>query len=309
MLRSFLLWASQNEQLRTRLPRHRFFRRAVRRFMPGEDVEDALAEARRLQEGGIATIFTLLGESVADTGEAEQVTRHYMDVLVEIQHRKLDSEVSVKLTQLGLDLDPDLALRNLETIVTQARELKAGIVWIDMEASPYVERTLEVFRRLRKNHKNAGLCLQSYLYRTESDLKSLLPITSTIRLVKGAYAEPKTVAFPKKSEVDRNYLKLALLLLDNAVREDGGRPAFATHDDLLIRQVQQAAQEKGIDRSSYEFEMLYGIRRQLQTELVKSGYRMRVLISYGSEWFPWYLRRLAERPANLWFVIKNLLVS
>lgn len=277
--------------------------------MPGENVEDALTEAKRLQQGKIAAIFTLLGENVADTAEAEKVARHYTDVLTEIQRRQLDSEVSVKLTQLGLDLDPDVALRKLESIVTRARELKAGIVWIDMEASPYVDRTLDVFRRVRKNHQNAGLCLQSYLYRTENDLKSLLPITSTIRLVKGAYAEPKNIAFPQKSEVDRNYMKLALLLLENAIREDGGRPAFATHDDRLIHQIQQAAQEKGIDRSSYEFEMLYGIRRQLQSQLVNSGYRMRVLISYGTEWFPWYMRRLAERPANLWFVIKNLFAS
>lgn len=307
MIRRCLLWASRNEQLRARLSRYRFFRRAVSRFMPGEDAEAALAEAKRLQGGGIATVFTLLGENITEAGEAEKVAGHYQDVLTQISGRELDTELSVKLTQLGLDVSPDIALRNLEEIVRRAQHLNCGVVWIDMEASHYVDPTLALFRRLREHHPNVGLCLQAYLYRTEADLKTLLPFTSTIRLVKGAYAEPQSVAYPKKSDVDRNYFKLAVMLLENEARKDGGRPGLATHDSRLIRRIQEAAREKRIDRSTFEFQMLYGIRRDYQRQLVSERHPLRVLVSYGTEWFPWYMRRLAERPANLWFVAANLL--
>lgn len=306
MLRKLLLWLSENQTLRRQLPRYRFFRNAVSRFMPGEELEDALREAARLQARGIKTVLTLLGENVTDAAEAARVTRHYTDALTEICRRNLNSELSVKLTQLGLDSRRETAFDNLQSIVRHAKSLDGGVVWIDMEASRYLEATLNLFRRTREVHDNVGLCLQAYLYRTGKDLDGLLPQTCSVRLVKGAYAEPREIAFPKKAEVDTNFFTLALRLLENDCRDGHNRPALATHDWDLIRRIQKAAESRGIDRSAYEFQMLYGIRLDLQEQLVKEGYRLRVLISYGREWYPWYVRRLAERPANLWFVVKNV---
>lgn len=305
MLRQSLLWASRNPWLSRRLPRYAFMRRAVRRFMPGETQEEALDAAEGLRDRGMTALLTLLGENVETEEEAEEVARHYHGVLARVAERGLDAQLSVKLTQLGLDVGTGVALAHVRDLVERARE-GDGTIWIDMESSEYTDDTLDLYRRIREAHGNVGVCLQAYLYRTERDLDALLPLRPAIRLVKGAYAEPKEIAYPRKADVDAAYLRLAGRLLEEAGSEGRARPAFGTHDPRMIAGVQAAADARGLDRSSYEFEMLYGIGREEQARLAAGGYRMRILISYGSSWFPWYMRRLAERPANLWFVAKSL---
>lgn len=274
--------------------------------MPGEDVSSALDAARSLQQSRIATILTQLGENVKNAAEAEAVTRHYLDVLERVQGQKLEAAISVKLTQLGLDLDADSCLSNVRRLAKRAGEL-GNFLWIDMEASAYTTATLEIYRSVRAQHPNVGVCLQAYLYRTEKDLEDLLPLVPAIRLVKGAYNEPPDLAYPRKKDVDENYFRLARKLLDPEVRQKGTRAGFATHDLRLIQKIEQAAQELGLPKESMEFQLLYGIQRAEQVRLAQAGYHVRVLISYGSQWFPWYMRRLAERPANLTFVIRNML--
>lgn len=308
MFRRTLLWASENPFLSNKLVRIGFVRRATKRFMPGEELADALKEAATLQtENRIGTVLTLLGESVSTPEEATDVLGQYFEVLDTLGGGRLDSEVSIKPTQLGLELSSELAQGNLEQLVVRAAQF-GRFVWIDMEASQYVDATLDLFRALRRNHDNVGLCLQAYLYRTEGDLKGLLELNPAIRLVKGAYAEPKDVAFPKKRDVDDQFLKLSKTLLD-AVYAEQARAAFATHDPHMIRRIQEAAAHKKLARGDLEFQMLYGIGERDQVDLAQEGYTVKVLISYGEEWFPWYMRRLAERPANLWFVVRKMLSS
>lgn len=305
-MRSALLWVSENRQLRESLPQYRFFQRAVSRFMPGEEVEDALGAAEKLRQGGISTILTYLGENVKDEGEAIKVAHRYSRLLDDIHARGLDCHVSPKLTQLGLDLDRELCFANLIGIAKHAARLN-NRVWIDMESTQHTDVTLEIFKRARSEHGNVGLCIQSYLYRTGDDLKSLLSLSPAIRLVKGAYAEPPEKAFQHKKDVDDNFMQLSRQLL-NTAGQDTAVPAFATHDHKLIQFIKREAAAMGLTKETYEFQLLYGIRREEQIALANDGYRMRVLISYGSYWFPWYMRRLAERPANLMFVLRNLLV-
>jgi proline dehydrogenase len=304
-MRRLLLAGSQNEWLAQRAPRYRFVRKAVQRFMPGENVSQALSAARALQEQRMATILTQLGENVRDSGEAEAVTRHYLEVLQRVRDEKLDAAISVKLTQLGLDLDASRCLANVERLVERAKEL-GNFVWIDMEGSAYTDATLQSYRQVRQQHSNVGVCVQSYLYRTEKDLAELLPLAPAIRLVKGAYHEPAERAYPRKKDVDENFFHLAQRLLDPGVRAAGTRAGFATHDPRLIQRIEEAVQALGISKDSIEFQMLYGIQRPQQLRLAQAGYRMRVLISYGAQWFPWYMRRLAERPANLTFLLRNM---
>jgi proline dehydrogenase len=306
VMRNILLWASQSQQLREALPRYRFFRNAVSRFMPGEEIEDALRAAGKLQKNRIATIITYLGENVKSDAEAIEVARHYCEVLDSIDAHGLDCHVSPKLTQLGLDLSKDLSYSNLISIIEHAQKL-GNYVWIDMESTQYTDVTLELYRSARKEHHNVGLCIQSYLYRTADDLKSLLDLSPGIRLVKGAYAEPPDVAFREKKDVDDNFLLLSRQLL-SGTRQNGVLPAFATHDPKLILCVKREAETMGLSKEEYEFQLLYGIQREQQMVLANEGYRIRVLISYGSYWFPWYIRRLAERPANLLFVLRNFFV-
>ncbi len=304
MLRNFLLWGAQNAFLKERLARLRFVQRAVRRFMPGETPEAAIDEAVRLSESRITSVLALLGENVTEVDEATDVARHYQTVLKLIATRGLEAEISVKLTQLGIDIGLDVAEANLESILATAEE-RGQFVWIDVESSGYVDRTLDLYRAARSRHTNTGLCLQSYLHRTGGDLAALLPINPSIRLVKGAYAEPAEVAFPRKKDVDRNYFELARTLLDE-VSQGGARAAFATHDERLIRRIEEEAAQRGIARGDLEFQMMYGVGTSTQKRLAAKGYRVEVLISYGTAWFPWYMRRLAERPANLWFVMRKL---
>jgi proline dehydrogenase len=305
MMRQLFLWASENEWARRRLPSVPFVRRAVRRFMPGEDVAAALAAARELNRSGLGAVLTLLGENVRAEADTAGVVGHYLDVMGAIHREGLDAEISLKLTHMGLDLDPALASANLIRIASRAAELKQDVA-VDMEGSAYTQRTLDLFRTVRGAHGNIGLCLQSYLRRTPQDLETLLPMKPMVRLVKGAYAEPAEIAYPSKLEVDRAFVSLAQRLMRAAVPGEGPRVILGTHDTRLIAELNAWAARESIPPSACEFHLLYGIGREEQQRLVAAGYRVRVLISYGSAWFPWYMRRLAERPANVWFVARSL---
>jgi proline dehydrogenase len=307
VMRNLFLACSRSVWLRERATRYRFVRRAVTRFMPGETAEDALATAEQLKQESIGAVFTRLGENVADPAEAAQVMDHYLGLLDRIRELNLGAEVSVKLTQLGLDIDPERCYANLDKIIERAGT--GSVVWIDMEASNYVDLTLSLFLRARLAHANVGICLQAYLYRTADDLAKLIPLGSAVRLVKGAYKEPHNIAFARKKQVDENYFNLAKQLISDEARAAGVRAAFATHDLKLIQRIIDYAQSKNVSKRDLEFQMLYGIQRQEQTRLAREGWKSIVLVAYGSYWFPWYMRRLAERPANVWFVLRNLLAA
>jgi len=307
LMRSMLLAASQNLWLRDHAADFPFVRRSVSRFMPGETLDAALSAAQSLLSKNIASVFTHLGENVADRNEAAQVTGHYLQVLDRIHAAKLPTEVSVKLTQLGLDLSPELCFENLQQILQH--ENPGQTVWVDMEASNYVDATLHIYKRVLQIHPNVGICLQSYLYRTSKDLADLLSLHPSIRLVKGAYKEPPSIAFPKKSDVDQNYFALAQQLLLSQQSGTCARAAFGTHDLALIRRLSEFMAGQGIDHRQLEIQMLYGIQRAEQERLAQSGCRSVVLVAYGTYWYPWFVRRLAERPANMWFVLRNVFAS
>ena len=264
-----------------------------------------MAAAAAQQSRGVGTIFTRLGENVTLASEAEEVTRHYLDVLDKIQTAGLRAQISVKPTQLGLDLDNALCFENLQRLVDRA-ETRDNFVWIDMESSPYVDPTLDLFRRTRARSAQIGIALQAYLYRTAQDVESLVPLGSAIRLVKGAYLEPPSVAYPKKADVDENFYTLSCRLLAEDAQRAGGLLHIATHDARLADRLAAYIDAHRVPASAYEYAMLYGIQRPLQQRLVAAGRPLRVLIAYGEYWFPWYMRRLAERPANVWFVVKNI---
>jgi len=303
--RNVLLAMSTNAWLRERATKTAFVRRSVSKFMPGERLEDAMEASAEQQRQGIGTIFTKLGENLTRIEEAEEVTQHYLDVLDKVKGAGLRAQVSVKPTQLGLDLDKELCFSNLQRLVDRAAE-RDNIIWIDMESSPYVEPTLDLFRRTRARSPRIGIALQAYLFRTAQDIEALIPLGAAIRIVKGAYLEPASVAFPKKADVDKNFYKLCCRLLAEDARRAGGVLHIATHDPVLVDRLAAYIDEQKVPPSAYEYAMLYGIQRSLQQRLVRAGRPLRVLIAYGEYWFPWYMRRLAERPANVWFVIKNI---
>jgi proline dehydrogenase len=305
LMRKVLLAGSTNSWLRDRATKTAFVRRSVARFMPGEQIEDALRAARELQPQRITTILTKLGENLTKVEEFEEVTLHYLEVLDRIAASGLDAHISIKPTQLGLDLDPALCERNLDRLVERA-EAHNNFVWIDMEGSPYVDPTIALFKRTRARTTRIGIALQAYLYRTAQDVESLVPLGAAIRLVKGAYLEPPAVAYPKKSDVDENFYTLCTRLLAEDARRAGGLLHIATHDTALADRLSAHIAQRNIPESAYEFAMLYGIQRGQQLRLAREGKRLRVLISYGEYWFPWYMRRLAERPANVWFVVRTL---
>lgn len=308
MLRWVLLQMSQSDLLRKRVPRYSFVQTAARRFLPGEDLDAALEASGRADAAGAGTILTYLGEEVRDEREAAATTDAYITTLERVAELGLDGEVSVKLTQLGLPVSSTVCHDNLQTIVENAAQ-RGNFVWIDMEGSAYTDVTLEHFRRVRERFSNVGVCLQAYLYRTANDLNQLLPLEPAIRLVKGAYNEPRAIAFPRKPDVDDNFFRLGTQLLEQLTDSGRVRPAFATHDHRLIERLNQYAAELGCEPGSYEFQLLYGIDPQLEQDLLDDGRRLRILISYGAEWFPWYMRRLAERPANVLFVVRNLVTA
>lgn len=301
--RNLLLWASENQWLRNNAPRISFVKKAVKRFMPGEHLEDAIEAAKALQEKGLATVFTHLGENISDLSEAERATQHYNEALGQISKSNIDTEISLKLTQIGLDLSFEKTYENFSAIIREAIEYK-NFTWIDIESSAYTDVTIDFYEKARREFENVGLCLQAYLYRTVEDIKRLAKLNPAIRLVKGAYKEPATIAFPQKKDVDQNFFKLSLQMLE--AQKEGMRSVFATHDVSLISQIQRAAKEMGTPNNELEFALLYGIRMDEQQRLVESGHKVRSLISYGEFWYPWYVRRLAERPANVLFVLNNI---
>jgi proline dehydrogenase len=303
-MRRILLWMAGNRWLKEHLPRLWFARRAVRRFMPGETMEEALDAAEVFRPDGIGILLTHLGEHLTDLEQAQKVTDHYHDVLDKIRARGFDGEISVKPTQLGVDLDPDVALGHLESLAGHAGDGE-GMLWIDMEGSPYTDVTLDLYRRLKATHPNAGVCLQAYLRRTAADLNALLPLRPGIRLVKGAYDEPESIAFRRREEVDASFQSLAVLMLP-AVGRGELRLGLGTHDLRLVERIAEFAKSAGVPLDAFEVQMLYGIRSGEQRRLAREGYKVRDLISYGDAWYAWYMRRLAERPANIAFALRQM---
>lgn len=272
------------------------------RFIAGESVEDAVAAVKGVAAQGLLLTLDYLGESVATTEEADAATRDYLRILDTIVQSGIERNISLKLTQLGLDVDRATCVDNLRRILDPATE-HGFFVRIDMENSPYTDVTLQVFETLwGQGHRNIGVVLQSYLMRTEADVRRIIALGGRIRLVKGAYKEPKEVAYQKKSEVDDAYLRLMQLLLDESTY-----PAIATHDPVMLDATRDYAARKGYARNHFEFQMLYGIRRDLQTSLAAEGYPMRIYVPFGEQWFPYFMRRLGERPANISFVLKSMM--
>lgn len=300
MLRSFLLYLSGCEAPKRFLTTHSLGRRLARRFIAGEDIEDAIQAVRQLNAEGMDVTLDHLGESVQEAPAAEEACRTYLIILDRLASERLRSHISIKLTQLGLDFDEGLTQRLLARICERAAQYH-NFVRIDMESSAYVDRTLRVFQNAKAPRDVLGIVIQSYLYRSEKDVKELLECVARIRLVKGAYKESPDIAFPHKSDVDRNFKKLMEMMLASGIYH-----AIATHDDRLISAAQAFASAHGIGPDRYEFQLLYGIRRQLQRELVNRGYRVRVYVPYGTQWYPYFTRRLAERPANLLFLLRNI---
>ena len=301
LIKSILLYLSNSPGFKNFLTRFKSFNNVTHRFVAGEALTDAVAAIRQLNRKQISASFDHLGESISSEAETRAEVHEYTEVLEAISDNALDSNVSVKLTQLGLDISPELCYENTRTIV-EAAARHHNFVRIDMEDSTKTDVTLNIFRRLRGEFDNVGIVVQSYLYRTEKDIDELLALGARIRLCKGAYKEPASVAFQDKRDVDANYIKLMKKLLVSGIYH-----GIATHDEKMLEATRQFAAEKGIAADQFEFQMLYGVRRDLQDKLVSEGYRMRVYVPYGQYWYPYFMRRLAERPANVWFVMKNMM--
>ncbi|MGD0697087.1 MAG: proline dehydrogenase family protein [Terriglobia bacterium] len=301
MLRSLLLYLSERENLKHLILKSSLGSRMARRFIAGEDLEGAVRAVRQLNAEGFDVTLDHLGESVHDAAEAEAACQVYLAILDRIRAEGLRSHISVKLTQLGLDIDEDLAVRLTRALADRAQE-PHNFVRIDMESSAHVDATLRIFQQVNAPREVLGMVIQSYLYRAEKDVEELLKSGTRIRLVKGAYKEPRELAFPHKSDVDLNFVKLTEKLLASGVYH-----AIATHDSHLVAATRAYAQAHRISPDRYEFQMLYGIRRQLQRDLRQQGYRVRVYVPYGGEWYAYFMRRLAERPANVLFLLRNLL--
>ncbi len=299
-MRALLLKLSNSPRLARWVTSQKTARRMSQKFVAGEELDQAVAAARVCNQAGLKVSLDLLGESVTNAEQARAARDSYLRIFDRIADEKLDANVSLKLTQLGLDLDVEMCGELLESIVTHATEY-GNFVRVDMEASAYTQRTIDVVKRVRARNASVGIVMQSYLRRTESDVRDFLAAGCRMRLCKGAYKEPPEVAFPAKSDVDANYVAIMKLLLPSGIYH-----GIATHDPKMIAATEQFAAEKGIGKDKFEFQMLYGIRTDLQRELVKRGYNMRVYIPYGHDWFPYFMRRLAERPANMLFFLKNL---
>jgi len=303
--RSILLAAARNQTLNDFALRSPFVKRATRKFMPGERPEDALAAGRDVAVTGRGIIYTKLGEAITSADEAVDVRDHYLGFFDQIHAMRLPAQVSVKPTQLGLDLSQSECERHLMTLAAKA-ESTGSALWLDMEDSSYVDRTLELYVALLQKYPSTGVAIQAYLRRTPADLARLLPLKPTIRLVKGAYDEPKDIAFERKSDTDRAYFELASQLLD-AARTGSCTPIFGTHDLPLISRIASRAAQASVGKDKYQIHMLYGIRDAAQRQLARDGQIVKTLISYGSAWYRWYMRRLAERPANVLFLVRSLL--
>jgi proline dehydrogenase len=300
--RGAILWAAGNRWLGEHLPRLRFVRATVARFMPGEEMEDALVAAERLAADGIPTTFTFLGENVRSARDADEVVEHYLKLFRSVEERGLDAEVSVKPTHLGLEVDPNGTIHRLRRLAERSAELDRHL-FLDMESAPYVESTLSLYRSLREEFENTGICIQAYLHRTPQDVADLLAAGGSIRLVKGAYNEHHDIAIRDGRTIRVAFVKLAVEFLRAA---SGGRLALGTHDVEMIAEIERRAAAAGFGRDAYEIQMLYGIRVADQRRFATEGYRIRVLISYGDHWYPWFMRRLAEHPSNAWLAVRNL---
>ncbi len=293
MLRSLFIFLSQQKSLRRWMEHSTLAKPLTRRFIAGNTLEEALAVCLKLNREGILTTLDYLGESVTAIEEANLSRDHCLSALSLIHQRKIDSTISVKLTQLGLDINQELCFDNARQLVVLAKETNSRVEF-DMESSAYVDRTLAIVQRLHAEFGCVRAVLQAYLFRTEADIQTLNAQALPVRICKGAYAEPETIAFSEKSAVDQNYLKVARLLL-----ESGHYPAIATHDDRMV------AGATSFPKDKFEFQMLYGVRRDLQRKLLAQGFRIRVYVPYGEAWYPYFMRRLAERPANVLFLIRN----
>ena len=301
--RSTLLFLAKREGLKDFATRFKPFQKMTARFIAGESIEDTIPAIRELNNLGCTATFDHLNEGVNSAAVTEGEVREYKRILAAIDETGIRSNVSIKLTQFGLAFDPELAYRNARAIVEEAAR-RGNFVRIDMEDSPVTQVTLDIFKRLRAEFdlNTVGIVLQSYLRRTEADVRDVLAIPARVRLCKGAYNEPPAVAFPDKKDVDDNYVRCMRLLLASGVYH-----GIATHDENMIRATKEFAEKEGIGKERFEFQMLYGIRRDLQEKLAREGYNVRVYVPYGKTWYPYFMRRLAERPANVWFVLKNFL--
>ena len=301
--RDVILLAARNRWLAEHLPRYRFVRAMVARFMPGETMEDALEAAERLAAEGIPATFTYLGENVENEADADGVAEHYLRLLDLIRERGIDIEISVKPTHLGLDLDAEQTFLRLRLLAERSAGLGKHL-FLDMESAPYVDPTLAIYRRLREEFENVGVCIQAYLHRTPQDVAELLAAGASVRLVKGAYREPGDLVIRDHRKIRATFEKLALEFLRWS---GGGRLALASHDVHLLTEIERRAAAAGFGRDAFEIQMLYGIRVADQRLLAGEGFHVRVLISYGTHWYPWFMRRLAEHPGkNLWLAIRNL---
>jgi proline dehydrogenase len=303
MLRSALLYLSNQQQIFRFVRRNRLAKSFANRFVAGETLSTALDAVETLNARGITASLDLLGESVHNEAEAKSAGREYLAMLDAIEERKLNANVSVKLTAMGLDISEGLCTRIMQDILDRAAKY-GTFVRLDMEGSDYTQRTLDLFenRLFPCYREHVGIVLQSYLYRTFADVEQANRLQARVRICKGAYKEPDTVAYAEKDEVDRNYLKCL-----HALMLDGKYPGIATHDEAIVKEAKRFAKENSIDSSRYEFQMLYGVRRDLQDQLVREGYRMRVYVPFGTQWYPYLMRRLAERPANVAFLTGSVL--
>lgn len=305
LLRDAFLALSKSQRIQHMMTRFGPARLMARRFVAGETLAEAIAAVQALNAQGIRATLDHLGENVTSEIEARDATREILDLLEAIETHDLNSGISVKLTQLGLDLGPALAVECLESIVNRAAQAKR-FVRIDMESSDYVAATLDLFRALFPRYPNLGVVIQTYLYRSAGDVAQLIDQGASVRLVKGAYDEPPEVAYPDKKDTDANFVRLMDNLFNQKARDNGVFLAIATHDSNLIEWAKQHTQKHSIAPDQFEFQMLYGIRTKLQQQLVSEGYRVRAYVPYGRQWYPYFMRRLAERPANLLFLLRNL---
>ena len=305
-VRHILLYLSQAAWARKMISEWNVAWRVASRFVAGTDREAAIQTTRALNDKGILVTLDYLGESCTSEGEALQARAEILRLLDDIHRNNLQANVSLKPTQLGLKIDSELALDNICALVEKAKSV-GNFIRIDMEDHPTTDATLSLYRHLRHTAglDNVGVVIQSYLYRSEEDIERLIEDGARVRLCKGAYAEPAEVAYPQKADVDANYLNLSRLLLSSNARTNGVYPAFATHDEAMIDDIKLYVKANKISPETFEFQMLYGIRRDVQERLVKEGYRVRVYVPYGTAWYPYFVRRLAERPANIWFFISN----
>lgn len=301
--RNALLYLSRQEGLKDFATRFSPFKKMTTRFVAGEDITEAIAAIREINARGCTASFDHLNESVSSMGETEEEVREYRRVLAQIDEMGIRSNVSIKLTQFGLDIDPELTYKNAREVVAEAAR-RGNFVRVDMEGSKVTQVTIDIFKRLRAEFdlNTVGIVVQAYLRRTERDVQDLLKIPARIRLCKGAYNEPPEVAFPDKKDTDENYVRLMRVLLSSGVYH-----GIATHDPRMIDATIAHTQREGIGKEAFEFQMLYGVRRDLQEQLARDGYNLRVYVPYGKHWYPYFMRRLAERPANVWFVLKNML--